>query len=234
VAGLLSLMVTWWSSPIDTVNANRFGDAMFGLRDIAPMGYAAFGFALGVTVGVMTRRQLPAMASTLVLFVAARVAEATWVRPHLMSPRQTDLPLALGNGIGFSLTPTGVQVVSNSPNLPNGWTLSSDIVNRAGQAPTSAVIKSACPGLPTGPPQGASAGAGIGVHARIPVHSTSGAPNAVFQDCITKLSASYHQVVTYQPASRFWAFQGIETALFFVVALLLGGVCFWWVRRRLA
>ena len=89
VAGLLSLMVTWWSSPIDTANANRFGVAMFALRDITPMGYAAFAFALGVTAGVLMRRTLPAMASTLVIFVAARLAEATWVRPHLMPPVRT-------------------------------------------------------------------------------------------------------------------------------------------------
>jgi hypothetical protein len=40
--------------------------------------------------------------------------------------------------------------------------------------------------------------------------------------------------VTYQPADRFWLFQGIEAALF----LALAGICvagtFWWVRRRAA
>src|ERR1700691_3724545 len=34
VAGLCSLMVTWWSSPIDRVNMNRFTDALFGERAI--------------------------------------------------------------------------------------------------------------------------------------------------------------------------------------------------------
>jgi hypothetical protein len=48
------------------------------------------------------------------------------------------------------------------------------------------------------------------------------------------VAAKYHEVVTYQPASRFWAFQGIETAIFVVLALLLAGLCFWWVRHRLA
>jgi hypothetical protein len=68
---------------------------------------------------------------------------------------------------------------------------------------------------------------------RVPVGAGSGGPGAAFNDCLTKLAAKYHEAVTYQPASRFWAFQGIETAIFFAVALLLIGLCFWWVRRRL-
>jgi MYXO-CTERM domain-containing protein len=38
--------------------------------------------------------------------------------------------------------------------------------------------------------------------------------------------------VTYQPASRYWTFQGYETAIF--LALALAGICFWRIRRRLA
>ena len=72
VAGLLSLMVTWWSSPIDRVNADRFRLGIFAERDIVPIGYAAFAFALGVTAGLLIRRTLPAMAATLVAFVGAR------------------------------------------------------------------------------------------------------------------------------------------------------------------
>ncbi|MGH9092378.1 MAG: ABC transporter permease subunit, partial [Acidimicrobiales bacterium] len=42
VAGLLSFMVTWWSSRIDQVNMNRLSPGIFAARDIAPIGYAAF------------------------------------------------------------------------------------------------------------------------------------------------------------------------------------------------
>jgi ABC-type transport system involved in multi-copper enzyme maturation permease subunit len=234
VAGLLSLMVTWWFSPIDTVNANRFGLSMFGLRDIAPLGYAAFAFALGVTAGVLMRRTLPAMATTLVAYVATRLAFTFWVRPHLMSPSHTDVGLKAAQEVGFSINASGgVQLVGGSPDIPNAWVYSSDVVNNAGQAPTTSVIKAACPNLPTGPPAGSVGGSGGGGVAHVSIGSTGRSP-AVFQDCIAKLAANYHEVVTYQPASRFWAFQGIETAIFFALALLLGGLCFWWVRRRLS
>jgi hypothetical protein len=230
VAGLLSLMLTWWSSPIDTANANRFGGAMFALRDITPLGYAAFAFALGVTAGVLLRRTLPAMASTLVIFVAARLAEADWVRPYLMSPVRAVTALSLKNSIGFVLTPGGLQMVTGPPTIANGWGLSSDIVNDAGQAPSTAFLQSACPRLASGAPAG-PAGPGTG-HVR--VSSNGPAAAQPFQDCVAKVAAKYHEVVTYQPASRFWAFRGIETAIFLALALLLAGLCFWWVRRRLS
>jgi hypothetical protein len=37
--------------------------------------------------------------------------------------------------------------------------------------------------------------------------------------------------VSFQPGSRFWAFQWYETAIFFGLALALTGLCVWWIRR---
>jgi len=48
--------------------------------------------------------------------------------------------------------------------------------------------------------------------------------------CINHLRS----VVTYQPASRYWPFQAYEMTIFLALALILAGVCFWWVRRRLS
>jgi hypothetical protein len=41
-------------------------------------------------------------------------------------------------------------------------------------------------------------------------------------------------VVTYQPAGRFWAFQWIELGLYVGLSAALLGVAAWWIRRRLA
>jgi hypothetical protein len=166
----------------------------------------------------------------LVAYVATRLAFTFWVRPHLMSPAHTDLALHTSNNVGFGITQTGVQVVANAPNFPNDWVYSSDIVNNSGQAPTAAFLKIACPNLPTGGPAGhVRSGGRVGVS----VKGSSG-PGQQMQDCVAKLAAKYHEVVTFQPGSRFWAFQGIETAIFLVLTLLMVALCFWWVRRRLA
>jgi hypothetical protein len=38
----------------------------------------------------------------------------------------------------------------------------------------------------------------------------------------------------YQPADRFWLFQGIESTIFVVLALALLALAIWWVRARIA
>jgi hypothetical protein len=82
-AGLFSLLLTWWSGPIDTaapfdkgnsITFLRLGFVLFPTRGIAPLGYAAFAFALGVTAGVLIRRTVPAMAATLATFLFIQIA----------------------------------------------------------------------------------------------------------------------------------------------------------------
>jgi len=95
--GLLSVMVSWWASPLDRVTGlpagrdgtpalDRFAPVLFASRGITPIGYAAFAFALGVTVGVLIRRTVPAMAVTLAVFAVVQVVMPLWVRPHFIPP----------------------------------------------------------------------------------------------------------------------------------------------------
>lgn len=226
--GLLSLLVTWWSSPIDRAHVNRFGSGMFGERNVAPLGYAAFGFVLGVVAGLLIRRTLPAMATTIVAFLAVRLAFSYAVRPHIFSPRHQSLALDPGN-MGFGSTNGGpATLMPNPPNLPNAWIYSTHVVDNAGHGLTSATVASTCPTLPFpggggqgGPPPGA------GTHVRV----VGGIDNAL-HDCVTKLANTYHEVVTYQPANRYWTLQWGETAVYFVAALAIAGFCFWWIRHR--
>ncbi len=235
-AGLLSLMSTWWFSPIDKVSQNRFSPASFGLHGFVPAGYAAFAFALGVTAGLLFRRSLPAMAVTLVGFITARLAVTYWVRPHYMRPATLNLPLS-GGDVGFQLAGPGtvspVSMAANPPNLPNAWFTSAAVVNNAGQAPSSMAVVKACPNLGTSvAPPSPSGGLGpLGGHTFGVRVSQAG--QRQFNDCISTLATKYHVAVAYQPANRFWTFQAIETALFVALALALAGGCVWWVRHRL-
>jgi hypothetical protein len=237
VAGGLSLMSTWWFGPLDKVNQNRFSPASFGLHGFVPAGYALFAFALAATLGLLVRRTLPAMALTLVGFIAVRVAVAEWIRPRFMSPVTVSLPLGQA-GVGFEASSPGspFSLVVNAPDLPNALVSSATVTNTAGQAaPAGSFIKTACPKLGQGPLGGfekTTSGAGpFAGHGSVlgPTRQSQD----VFNQCIDRLSAHYHVLVAYQPANRFWTFQTMETALFVALAALLAGGCTWWIRHRI-
>jgi ABC-type transport system involved in multi-copper enzyme maturation permease subunit len=229
VAGLLSLMATWWFSPIDKVNANRFGAAAFGVHGFVPAAYALFAFALGATTGLLFRRTLPAMAVTLVGYIVARFVVAYSVRPHFMAPVTKAFTLNPNAGWGITDSGSGIQVSTDPPDLSNALIVSNTIVNKKGQTPSASFLHTACPGVPgvSGPPPSP-----VGGHTGA-VPAPGGGQQA-FQQCVNAVSARFHQVVTYQPASRFWTFQTYETLLFVLVSLALAGLCAWWVCHRLS
>jgi hypothetical protein len=198
VAGLFSLMMTWWSSPIDRVNGNGF-TSVFDQRGIVPIGYAAFAFALGVTAGVLIRRTLPAMATALGGFVFVRVAVTFWVRPHLETAVHTTSVLRMTSGMGFNQTNNGPLSVTGGH--AGAWVFSDRIVDSAGHAVGGNFLS-----------QGAC------------LQSRSSVA------CIGKL----REVLVYQPASRYWAFQSFEMAIFLGLAVVCSAVCFWWMRRRVS
>ena len=130
VAGLFSLMMTWWSSPIDRVNMNQF--PVFAARGIVPVGYAAFAFALGVAAGVVIRRTLPAMATALAGFVVARVVVTYVVRPNLEAPVHLTSALHLTSGMEYSQSNGGPLTLTGGH--PGAWVFSDRIVDQAGHA----------------------------------------------------------------------------------------------------
>jgi hypothetical protein len=227
-AGLLSLAVTWWASPLDRAALDQF--ATFDQRDIAPVGYAAFAFTLGVLAGALIRRPRPAMFVTLAAFVAARVAEFTWLRPRLFSPVLLNLALKPGStGYGqagtLSVLFGSPTLMPNPPDLPNTWITSIQIVNAHGEVLTTQQLNSACPNIGRGG-GGAGGGAGGLGHTR--------APQAVvnsLQECVAKIGTTYHEAVAYQPAGRYWPLQWYELAIFLGAALILAAACLWRIRR---
>jgi len=92
---------------------------------------------------------------------------------------------------------------SAGPNLSKAWVISQTPSDRAGRPlPDGASVFQEC--------------------ARTGVHGFKG----VSQSCLARHGADFTHAV-YQPASRFWEFQGIETALFGGAALLLIAFAAW-------
>jgi hypothetical protein len=234
VAGLLSLAVTWWASPLDRAHMDAF--KTFDQRDIVPIGYAALAFALGVAAGVLIHRTLPAMATTLAAFVGARFAVAHLVRPQLIAPLHQDIAINTSSIVGYGTTSAfgGASTLQLAPaNIPDAWIYSTRLVDQTGHGMTSTFLQSNCPTVVGGHPGGGGpAGIGLGgggSHSQAP----AGAQQAL-QNCAAKAAAKFHEVLTYQPASRYWTFQWYELTIVLAASLIVIAVSFWAVRRRLA
>jgi hypothetical protein len=208
VAGLLTLLVTWWTSPIQAAQQNRMDPAVFHNGGLVPIGYAALAFTLGVTAGLLIRRTLPAMAVTLVIFAAVQLAFPAWVRPHLIPPARSVSALNLSSVVEYGVRdagqPGGGQLlIASYPWITGAWILSSAIITPAGLPASTEPATAAC---------GAS---------------------MTLQSC-QHYVASLHlrQEVTYQPESRYWLLQWAETGCYLLVSLLLAGLCLVRIRGR--
>jgi len=242
-AALLSLMVTWWASPIDAaslaggaaqaaaaggngthVTFSGFAEArldpvIFDARGVAPLGDAALAFALGVTAGVLLRRMLSAMAVTLLAFVAIQVLVPNFVRPHLLPPAHFTAPMNIQHEQISTNAGSGLSTIQLAGSFakPGAWVLSDTVITPSGAQSPDVVVTPGGPEL-TVLPKACLPTPGFGINGAA---------------CRTALGAlRLRQSVSYEPASRFWPLQWIETGIYLVLAAGLGWVCVWQVRRR--
>jgi hypothetical protein len=217
VAGLASWLVSWWFAPLDAVTMNRFDPSVFTERGIVAIGYAGFAFALGVAAGALTRRTLPAMAATLLGFIAARIAFTFLIRPHLLPTRESLFPLTLGKSVEFLPSGSGLSVFAGVPPLANAWAVSATLVDHAHRALSTAQLHDLllrnCPTV-TRPGKGEEL--------------TEGA----FLSCSSALSRHVQMLVAYQPPNHYWPLQALETVIFLTAALALIGATVWHATRK--
>lgn len=240
VTEAFSLLQAWWAAPIgkavglgggaSILSENRFGWFVFPTHGITPLGYAAFGFVLGVTAGLLIRRTVPAMAVTVAVFAVVQFITPLWIRPNLFPTDRTVSTIAATgasanptgyvtlvvkprSGSGPSVTTSYVKFVVDAttvPGHPGAWITSSAAVNAAGQ-PASAVPKACYSAIQQ-------------------LQNPSGSP--ALDNCLT--SHGTLVAVSYQPASHYWPLQFAETGLYLVLALALAWYCFWRLNRRLS
>jgi hypothetical protein len=189
--GAVSALVTWWSGPENALNQQSFDPGQFDIQGIVPVGYALFAVALGIAAGTLARRVLPALAITLGVFAALRIAIASYIRPHYMTAITTT----------FSPThpasrPTGSLWLAQGTVGPNGQ-----------------VLQNAWPGLPID-------GKSVSL-ANIPAACRTLLGQGPLRTISCMSAHGYRGYVIYQPADRYWAFQGIETGIFVLLAAAL-------------
>ncbi|MEV8440548.1 transporter [Actinosynnema sp. NPDC051121] len=215
-AGLLGLAVTWWAGPVDAAGGHDFPGRVtplvFTARGIAPAGYAAFAFVLGVAVAILLRRTVTAMAVTLVVYFAVQVAVPFAARPHLLPPVDETVALTAESiaGIRSEPGPNGDVPQSLTVHDPDGaWVLANETVDASGS-----VVHRLPDAVGDCPP-------------RVPVESITHPVLDRMRECFAQLSdLGYRQHLVYHPASRFWPLQWLELALYLALSALLTWFCF--------
>jgi hypothetical protein len=205
-AGAISAIVTWWSSPVNALNKGRFLAGQFDVQDIVPVGYALFAVALGIAAGALLRRTVPALALTIGVYAALRIVIAEYVRPHYLTALRMTYKISFGH---------------QTPPVAGSYLLvSRGVTGPAGHAPSSP----------------ARFGANVDINGTA-ISNLPSACRALLLHGPAKLFSclnahGYRAFITYQPASRFWAFQGIETGIFVILAAALIAVTAIVVLRR--
>ncbi|CAM4133297.1 ABC transporter permease subunit [Kibdelosporangium persicum] len=224
VGGLAGLVVSWWAGPIDTATLttpnSSFGARMepvvFAARGIVPIGYSAFAFVLGVTVGILVRRTVAAMAVTLVAYIAVQLIVPVAVRPYIVPPDQQTVAITEENITMIGINESGRVERLGVENQPGSWLLSNETVDPAGNPIKlgEAVALAEC---------------------SVTLPNQAGPPPGPPTACFAKLtSLGYRQELTYQPASRFWGLQALELAVYLALTALLTWLSFRLIRRRLS
>ncbi|WP_018653604.1 ABC transporter permease subunit [Actinomadura flavalba] len=213
-SGLAVALVSWWSEPLQRAAPQhaRMEPLLFGVRGVVPFAYALLAFLLGVAVGTVLRRPLPAMAVTLAVFTAVQIAVPLVVRPHLLPSTTVEARFTPGNLRGIFSEGPGEPVQLEMSKPAGAWTLAEQTIDGSGT-----VVKGVDVSLDEGPcaPQGSPP-----------------APSAQCFEMIDRLG--YRQRTTYLTADRFWPLQGIETGLYLLVSAGLAGFTFFWLRRRIS
>jgi hypothetical protein len=200
--GVLAALTTWWSGPTNAISASAFAPGQFDTQGIVPIGYAVFAMALGIAAGTVARRTLPAIAVTLGGFIALRLVISNVLRPHYITAVTTYY------NVTGSFTPRG-----------QAWVLSQGAVSRAGVV-VPAGWGSLYPALPAS------------CQRLLPAVGAGKAANSLTAVFTCMQAHGWRGFVTYQPSSRYWPFQGIETGVYVLLAAALIAVTFLIIRRR--
>jgi hypothetical protein len=183
--GLLTVLLTWYRQPLDAVHG-RLDNSVFDVEWIVPLAYATFALGLGLAIGVVWKRAVPAFVLAFVAYVASRLFVDTWLRERLVAPRRAVWPF---DQIG--------------PALDRAWIITAGPSDRFGHSLTKFDLVQRCAG--------------------------PAASKQAITSCLARQGVYNHAV--YQPAGRFWLFQGIEFALFAGIGVALIGFAAWWLLR---
>jgi len=210
VTEALSLIYAWWADPIGKAidlggSTSLFSGGRFSSLIFATHGITPLGYAaFAFALGTAAGALIRHTVPAMAVTLAI-FAAAQIAMPLGVRPHliPPDHTVATIESVDLDFGNLTATVV---PGRPGAWILSSGAINAAGR--TVSTLPAACLGATTvGPKLGSSPGPCLESH-------------------------GFREAITYEPASRYWPLQWIETGIFLTVALALAGFCFWRLGRR--
>ncbi len=204
-AGAMTFLFTWYYQPyfptgsqalyvskeLPIGTTSPFTPLLFDLRGVTFAAWTLAAFAIGVLAGVLIRRVVPAIVTTLAVYTGLALAVGGFLRQHYQA-----------------------AIVTSKLIIPDSaWVISQQWFTKSGRPASEAALNQLLQGAPRQLAGKGGVPKSVNVWQYIAQHG-------------------YTQLTTYQPASRFWAFQWIEGGWLLVLSVLLIGVTLWLVRRR--
>jgi ABC-type transport system involved in multi-copper enzyme maturation permease subunit len=205
-AGLVSLVLSRWAAPIDQAEG-RISPVTFAARGIVPIGFAALAFVIGVIVGMVLRRTVPAMAATLLVVGAVQVLAPGGLMQLLAQPVTSVVAFDPDEKFVYVVDPsTNEMQLDSGVDIPHAWMLSRTTVTSTGAKFSGPADRTRCEAMKLPPSE----------------------------ECRAWLATQNLSVkLTYMPGSSFWALQWRVFGVLITLTLGLSWFSLWWIRRRL-
>ena len=205
-AAALGVLTAWYASPFNAAGlASHWQAGQFTTTGLALAAWSLLALTAGIFLGLVTGRVVAAMAATVAATGGLSVLNFWRLNDYLLAVGpRTTRTIPSGTGNGPLNT---FAAPGGIPGPRGSWLVS---------------------GWYTGPHGGT-----LGTTA------VTSLQNALYYSRVKNPAhwlAQHHVTywVSYQPASRFWAFQGIEAATLAGLAILLAAATVWLARRRFA
>src|SRR5579871_1264289 len=200
LAGAMSLVISWYFQPyfgarnfsLSLAQVPSLAPGVFTVRGPAFAAWTLAAFAIGCLAGLLIRRVVPAIVTTLAVYAALAAAAGGLLRQHYATP----------------LASTALKTFSTAWVLSQQWLVHGRPVSE-------------------GALDAALSHAGSNVAGKGGVPFSLAAWRYLAHHGFTRLT-------TYQPASRFWSFQLIETGWLLALSALCATATVCLVRRRVA
>ncbi len=208
VTEALSLMYAWWAHPIGKAidlggSTSLFSGGRFSSLIFASAGITPLGYAaFAFTLGTAAGALIRRTVPAMAVTLAI-FAAAQIAMPLGVRPHLIPPDRTIATIESVDLD-FGSLTATVVPGRPGAWILSSGAINAAGQPVSN--LPAACQA------------------------AFSGTKPASPGPCME--SRGIREAITYEPASRYWPLQWIETGIFLALALALAGFCFWRLGRR--